>query len=187
MSIRGAGPKFGLFTTARNTSVRTLIAMNANAGSAKPETRSPKRPLKSMEQKIKCQYCPRSFSTPRWNTNHCNQEHLDLIKVGVLINTIKLVVVYSIYISVKLPIDLSNYFQALFVYFHSFQVPYIPDVKFCNFHICQLVMYSIKFFWYSCSLPGSSASSARCTCPQKGIFSTMSSTFTRPPKLRASR
>ena len=45
----------------------------------KPESKR-KRPLKEVEQKVKCSFCPRSFSTPRWNTNHCNQEHLDLIK-----------------------------------------------------------------------------------------------------------
>ncbi len=38
----------------------------------------PPRPSKDKEQKVKCQFCPRSFSTPRWNTG----------KLGCLANKI---------------------------------------------------------------------------------------------------
>ena len=44
-----------------------------NLKTENPNSRKrPPRPPKDKEQKIKCNFCPRSFSTPRWNTgsNH---------------------------------------------------------------------------------------------------------------------
>jgi hypothetical protein len=32
-------------------------------------TPRPRRPPKDADQKVKCAFCPRSFSTPRWNTS----------------------------------------------------------------------------------------------------------------------
>jgi len=40
---------------------------------SKSKPRKPTRAQKYADQKIQCQYCPRSFSTPRWKTKHCNQ------------------------------------------------------------------------------------------------------------------
>ena len=79
----------GLFVkmsdTATTTETPKLESSEPSSVTSAPKSEpKPKRPRKEVEQKVKCSFCPRSFSTPRWNTNHCNQDHLDLIKASWL-------------------------------------------------------------------------------------------------------